>query len=217
MTGQDLLDYLRNDILHDKAKPYLWGDHLLLRRLNEAERYFCRETYTLLDDTQTIQTVLNTKTYDMPKGVLFVYSVTDPVSGRDLVNYTRRFLPNGLNTATGDPQIFTMDEASNTIRLFPVPDINSIKLLQLRVARMPLKHFDESTSPEIQSEYHIDLPEFVAGKCFSDSDVDGVDPEAAATHMKEWFARVAKGKHEAYRYRLGASPLALYKATYKVA
>lgn len=217
MKGQELLDYLRDDILHDRAKPHLWSDPLLLRRLNEAERYFCRETYMLLDDTQTIQTVLNTKTYAMPEGVLFVFSVTDPVSGRDLVNYTRRFLPNGLNTATGDPQIFTMDEASNTIRLFPVPDINSIKLLQLRVARRPLHHFDENDSPEIPKQYHIDLAEFVAGQCFSDSDVDSQDLASADRHMKKWYERVAFAKHEAYRYRLGSMPLGLYKATYKVA
>lgn len=213
MTGQELLDYLRTDILRDVAAPNLWSDALIMRRLNEAERAFCRETYALLDDTQSITTSIGTKEYAMPLGVLYVFSMTDPASGRDLMSYTRKFLPNNLTTATGNPKIFTMDEATHTVRLFPVPE--AVINLPMRLARLPAADFDVYGTPEIPVEYHIDLAEFVAWRCLQDNDADGESTNSADRHKADWANRLATAKREYYRYRLGSNPRFAYSCTAK--
>src|ERR1019366_1621546 len=213
MDGQELLDYTRNDVLKDGTMPYLWSDDLILRRLNEAERLFARETYALLDDTQTITTQapvngVGVKEYAVPEGTLLVSSVTDPTSGRDLTNYTRKFIPNALQTAIGIPRSFTMDEATHTVRFFPVPD--AVYVMPIRVMRLPAQDFTLSTCPEIPSEYHIDLASFAAWKCLQDNDNDGGNTKAAERHKTDWNEKVATAKREYYRYRLGQNPKFVY-------
>jgi len=213
MTGQELLDYIRTDVLRDSAVPYLWSDALILRTLAEAENQFARKTYALSDDTQTITTAIDTATYDFPIGVLYVYSAAVSTSANDLQNYTRRFVPTNLLTATGTPLLFTCDEAAKKIRLYPVPD--SVMTINLRTARLPSSAIATYSSPEIPEEYHLDLAEFVAGRLLKNNDVDGQSVGAADRHMADWNQRVSEAKREYYRMRTGANPNAASSWTHQ--
>lgn len=207
MTGQELLDYLRVDVLRDNAVPYLWSDALIMRFLADAENIFARKTYALLDDTQSITTEIGVATYALPAGTIFVYSAAISDQSRDLGNFTRRFIPNNLAASTGTPTVFTCDESARKVRLYPVPD--AVITVNLRIARLPTTALATYSSPEIPEEYHLDLAEYAASGCLLNNDVDGQNTKAADRHMASWLMRLSEAKREYYRFRTGANPNAV--------
>lgn len=213
MTGQELVDYLRVDILRDSALPYLWSDDLILRMLSEAESKFARETYALASNTPTIATVAGTSTYAVPTGTLYVFSAAISTSAADLMNYTRKIIPSNLASATGTPAIFVNDESARTVRFYPVPD--AVVTVNLRTARLPTSAITLYTSPEIPSEYHLDLVEYAAWRLLQNNDVDGSNVGASDRHRADWFKRLSDAKREYYRFRLGSNPTAVQSWTFR--
>ena len=204
MIGEELIAHTRNDVLHDSATPYLWSDDLILLYLNEGQDAFARRTHALLDNESALTQIdleAGVSTYPLSAKVIHVYGAALSGAVNDLKDYTRRFIPSNLLTATGDPVMFSMDEAKHTIRVFPVPKVAG--LLQLRVARLPLSPITEATAPEIPEQYHIDLPEFVAMRCLRNAETDGSNLGSAEVFEKSWKARVGEAKREYYRFRMG--------------
>ncbi len=204
MTGQELIDHTRIDVLRDNSAPFLWSDDLIKLYLSAAENEFSRKTYALLDNTKTIVTEVGTGEYDLPAGSIYVASARISTDACDMGNYTRRVLPSGLSTATGTPSIFVCDEAARTIRFYLVPD--AIVTINLRVARLPAAPISEYNSPEIPEEYHLDLASYAAWKCLQNNDVDGQNITAADRHKADWNLKVADAKREYYRFRMGVNP-----------
>jgi len=203
MTGQELLDYVRTDILRDTASPYLWSDDLIFRMLNEAQNAFARNTYILLSNSETIDITAGTSEYQLPATVLKVLSAALSGTAYDLMDYTHRRLPNSVSSLSGTPRIFTCDEASNIIRFYPVP--NAAYTVVLRVAMLPMTQITADTSPEIPSVYHTDLAEYVAWRLLQSNDVDGESVGAADRHRRDWFERLSNAKRETYRMRTNMS------------
>jgi len=206
MTGAELLAYTRTDVLRDAATPYLWSDALIYRRLSEAQEIHARRTYSIIDETTTLTTEIGTSVYANEDTTLFILSATLSTSSADLSNYTRKAIPSHLLTNTGEPRIYTLDEATNKIRLYPVPDAEYT--INLRIARLPLTSITSSTTPEIQARYHLDQAEYVAWRCLQDNDVDGQANKAAERHRVDWEQRVSDAKRELYRMQLGNNPRA---------
>lgn len=204
MTGAELLSYIRVDVLHDAAVPYLWSDALIYRHLTEAQKIHARKTYSIVDDTPTIDTVADTASYALAAGTIYVLSARVSTSSRDLRNYTHKAIPSHLLTSTGEPQIYTMDEATGKVRFYPVPD--AVYTVNLRVARLPASSVVSYAAPEILEEYHMDLSEYVAWQCLRMPDDDGENAKAAKDHKDEWAARVLEAKREFYRRQLGNDP-----------
>lgn len=209
MTGDELVEYIRTDLLLDTASPHLWSDDLLLRYLIEAENEFARKTYALLDADSSItqiSLVAGTATYSLDDKILYVYSAYIDGQSYDLTSYTRRFIPNQLTTSIGIPRIFTMDEAAQLIRVYPIPD--DTYTLKLRIARLPLDDLTTSSEPSIPPQYHIDLPEYVAYRCLKNSEVDGSNLGSADAYKKSWDGRLTAAKREYYRIRMGVNATA---------
>lgn len=204
MTGSELLAYVRTDILRDSSVPYLWSDALIYRLLSEAQRIHAAKTYSIVDDTKTITTVIGAPSYALPTGTLFVLSARVSTSERDLSDKTRKVIPSHLASATGTPSIYTLDEATGKIRFYSVP--NAIMTINLRVARDPSADITGTSTPEIPSRYHMDLAEYVAGRCLKGNDVDGQSVGAADRHIADWNLRLSDAKREFYRMQLGAHP-----------
>lgn len=204
MTGAELLAYTRTDILRDAAVPYLWSDALIMRRLSEAQEIHARRTYSIVDETTTLATVVGQAVYANTATTVFVLSARVSTNAGDMHNYTRKAIPSHLLTSTGEPQIYTLDEATNKIRLYPVPD--AIYTINLRIARLPTAAVTLTSTPEIQTRYHLDLPEYVAWRCLQDNDVDGQANKAAERHRNDWEQRVSDAKRELYRMQLGSNP-----------
>lgn len=201
MTGQELLDLLRIDVLRDNTAPYLWSDNLILTYLSRAETEFARRTHALLDDTGTITTEIGIPQYDLPAKSIFVASAAISTEPNDLGNYTRKVIPSNLSSATGTPSIFVCDQSYRKIRLYPVP--NAVITINIRAARLPAESITEYTSPEIPDEYHLDLTEYVAWKCLKNNDVDGQSTGASDRHQASWNLAVADAKREFFRFRHG--------------
>ncbi|MFA5976487.1 MAG: hypothetical protein WC859_10050 [Elusimicrobiota bacterium] len=212
MTGQELLDYLRTDILKDAAEPYRWSDALILRMLSEAESRFARATYALLDSA-TITTEIGEPEYALPVGTIFVASAAVSTNSRDMENYTRRFIPTNLTTATGEPSMFICDERSGYIRVYPVPE--AVITINLRVARLPTDVLATYSTPEIPEEYHLDLAEYAAYRLLLSNDVDGQNVGASARHEADWYKRLSDAKREYFRIRSGANPRAVRSWTFQ--
>ena len=204
MTGAELLTYTRTDILRDAATPYLWSDALILRRLSEAQEIHARRTYSIVDETTTLTTAASQAVYANAATTLFILSARVSTSSTDLCNYTRKTIPSHLLTSIGEPRIYTLDEATNKIRLYPVPD--AIYTVNLRIARLPTAAITTISTPEIQARYHLDLAEYVAWRCLMDNDVDGKANKAAERHRADWEQRVSDAKRELYRMQLGSNP-----------
>lgn len=213
MTGQELLTYLRDDILHDSSEPYLWSDALMFRMLSEAESKFARATYALLDNTQTITTEIGVAEYALPTGTVFVASAAVSTSARDMQDYTRRFLPTNLTTATGEPSLFIHDEVADSIRLYPVPD--AVVTINLRIARLPADPITSFSTPEIPEQYHLDLAEYAAWRLLQNNDRDGSNTGASERHKTDWLQRLADAKREYYRTRTVVNPRAVSSWTGK--
>jgi hypothetical protein len=205
MKGAELLEYVRRDLLRDSARPYLWGDDLIMMYLNEAEQTMAEETYCLSDNTSADATVLTIgpgqAEYDLHESVLHVYSATIEGDSIPLVNLTHRRAPTNISTSTGRPTCYNLDESQNTITFHPIPD-EELTIL-LRVARLPLEDFTASTEPEISKRLHLDLCEFAAYRCMSLPDTDGFNPKVAKEFQASWLRRVVKAKRKYYRLRHG--------------
>lgn len=206
MTGSELLSYIRTDILRDTSAPYLWSDALLYRRISEAQRIHARRTYSILDNTPTITTEIGVSTYALAEGTLFVLSARVSTQAQDMRDYTRKSIPSHLDTSTGTPAIFTLDEASDMIRFYSVPD--AVITINLRVAREPAADVVSYAALEIPVRYQLDLADYVTWRCLQDNDVDGQNEKAAQRHKLDWELRVSEAKRELYRMRLGANPSA---------
>lgn len=206
MTGSELLSYIRTDILRDASTPYLWSDALLYRRVSEAQQIHARRTYSLLDNTPTITTEISVPTYALAEGTLFVLSARVSTQAQNMRDYTRKAIPSHLDTSTGTPSVYTLDEASELIRLYPVPD--AVVTINLRVARLPAADVVSYAALEIPVRYQLDLAEYVAWRCLQDNDVDSQNEKAAQRHKNDWELRVSEAKREIYRMRLGANPSA---------
>src|SRR3990167_2160559 len=204
MTGAELLAYTRTDVLRDAATPYLWSDALIYRRLSEAQEIHARRTYSIVDETTTLTTEADVAVYANEDTTLFILSATLSTSSADLSNYTRKAIPSHLLTSIGEPRIYTLDEATNKIRLYPVPD--AIYTVNLRIARLPTAAITTISTPEIQARYHLDLAEYVAWRCLMDNDVDGQANKAAERQRADWEQRVSDAKRELYRMQLGSNP-----------
>lgn len=204
MTGAELLAYTRTDVLRDAATPYLWSDSLVYRRLSEAQAIHARRTYSIIDETTTLTTEAGVAVYENEATTLFILSATMSTSAADLRNYTRKAIPSHLLTSTGEPRIYTLDEATNKIRLYPVPD--AVYTVNLRIARLPATSISSITSPEIQTRYHLDLAEYVAWRCLADNDTDGQADKSSERHRIDWEQRVSDTKRELYRMQLGNNP-----------
>jgi hypothetical protein len=209
MTGQELVDYVRNDLLHDTTTPQLWSDDLILRYLVEAENIFCRRTHALLDNESSLAEISlesGTGNYALSAKVIHVYGALVDGESNDLRSYTRRFIPNQLMQATGTPSIFAMDEAKQTLRVYPVP--SEAGTLKLRIARLPLNALGLGSSPEIPEQYHLDLCEYAAYRCLKNAEVDGSNLGSATEFNESWKVRISEAKSEYYQLRTGANAIA---------
>lgn len=213
MTGAELLSYIRTDVLRDTATPYLWTDALIYRRLSKAQELHARQAYSIVDDTQTITTAASTPTYALPDGTLHVLSARVSTQSHDMGSYTRKVIPNHLTDSAGTPSIYTLDEATGLIRLYPTPD--AVYTINLRIARLPASDIVSYAAPEVPVRYHLDLASYVAWQCLQDNDADGSGVKASARHEADWKQAVSDAKRELYRLQLGANPSAVQSWTGK--
>jgi hypothetical protein len=205
MTGEELIEYIRQDVLRDRAEPYLWSDTLILRYLNEAQNLMARKTYCLTDSTSpdiaSFVTAPGLAEYDLHSSVLHVLSARIVGQTKELVDRTYARHLNKDYSSAGFPSMYVLDMSQQVMVFYPTPDDDYEVVL--RVARLPQTKIDYDASPEIPEHLHIDLAEYVAYRCLINNDSDGLNMGAADRHKVDWDRRVNEAKREYYRLRMG--------------
>lgn len=218
----DLVEELRANILRDTsdalspdASDYLLSDKTLVRYLNDAQEKFAARTLCLRDETTPaicrIQLVAGQDSYDLDPRVVAVYSA---ILGRYHIARTTY----GAGSFRGDvvhsggwhdheqnsrPAMFYTDRESQRIGFYPAPSEDHIDHeVVLRVARLPLNPLtvdDMKASPEIRSEWHLDLCEWAAWRALRNHDNDLENLGKASAHKKAFEDVVEQLSRESKR------------------
>lgn len=201
MTSQELIDYIRRDLLRDKAQPYLWSDELLLLYINEAVTLFARGTYSsTVNQNYDIELAAGESEYPLPEEILWIASMRlDGMSG-ELRNYTHRVIPSHLETASGRPTMFIMDEGTQLLRVYAVPD--QAYTAKVRAAVLP-PSFTAADTPPVKSQYHLSLADHVVARCLANNEIEGAKSDLAPTYEDRWGRTITEAKREFYRIRMG--------------
>lgn len=229
MNLGEMLKELRENILRDVTDQvsstdtgYLWSDAALARYINEAERRFVRKTECLIDKSTPALTqivlVQGQDEYPLDERIINVLSILYESNALRKTNHSALSgFPGDISAGNvvvkaqqpGGPLMFTTDEATRTLRVYPVPDEKAAgKLLYLRVSRLPLKELvvNELTAvPEIPSDHHLDLLEWAAYRALRNHDVDGENMNKASAHKTRFNEALAELGRESKRR--SASPV----------
>jgi hypothetical protein len=191
MTGNELVEYLRESVLDDVALPYLWSATELLRFLNYAEVQACRRANLLIDATTandngtaatagtagqkpltSLTIVANQATYALSPKILQIkrcqlqsmsYPLDGPLSYPELDERMSGW--RGTNGTVG-----TAGSGGVPYGFLNEPP-NTITFIlapstsdvaNLVVSRIPLSPFTLQTSPEIDEQYHVGLCDWAA-------------------------------------------------------
>lgn len=191
LTGLELINELREDILDSAEDDSLWTNDALLRNLNKAEREIAIRTLCLSDASTAGIALIPAATADwnaLNQKILFIDSVF--VVGRRL-----RFIPEATlkvlfgdyaSTVTGDPLYYVL--ANNQIRF--VPNIATPSSLAMTVRRLPLAEITLTGSPEVPEHYYAALLQYAAYLCYTKKDSQTLDPVAAANHLQAFTSMV---------------------------
>lgn len=120
MKLEDLLDELRNNILHDRSAQtggtnpdYLWSDTTLIRYINEAQKRFARRALVIRDAStpEVINVTLQegVDTYDLHSSIISVITARLSTAQVDLIRmgHNALFTYQPPNTVTWDSSHFT--------------------------------------------------------------------------------------------------------------
>jgi|SRR5271157_700327 len=213
MTGQDLVDELRESYLDDTKIPYNWQDLELLKFLNRAEQQTCRRSYLIIDSTTAadaagnpicqVTLIPNQAVYSFSRLVLQVERCKLSQMSLPLRPRTRDELDaqtfqweatlgtsGTAGTAGGDIVVWPtwfIHEVNGEIVFVKTPTINDIAYLI--VSRLPLQDFTLKTSPEIESQHHDGLLPWAAHLAFLKPDSDTQDLNLATIYDKIFTER----------------------------
>jgi hypothetical protein len=217
----------------------LWSDDTLVRYLNDAERRFARQTLCLRDAStpEVVEVTLTSGVadYSLHKSVRAVVSARYEDDSADLgrvghvtmqeivppetivfdVNQVSALTPGKPLAISTDEALDLSENAAVVLTVWPTPsDAEEGKRVLLRVARTPLVLLDleraDKQCPEIPEEYHLDLCEWAAYRCFRTSDLDGASDKATqheqrfAAAISEVMRDVRKKMHAPARFAFGA-------------
>lgn len=210
MTGQELIDETRRR-LRDNETPQLWTDTEILAYLVEAERQFAERTHVLLDfDNYSVTTAANTTVYSLDNAVLSVLlaqlSTSDtPLSRINSTLYTVK------SSVTSEPRKYSIFPGV-PLKLSLAAAADGIHTINLVAAIRPTAAFTAETSPEIPTQYHMDLPYGAMMRCFAHADTDGFSPELADIAERKWYTALRDAKREMYRMMHSFNTLADFRS-----
>lgn len=169
----------------------LWSDSEWTEYANEAERQACIRANLLIDSASAITSipiVAGLSIYSVDPKILTIRRAKLSGGTEPLVKTSRKVL---------DVTYPDWENESGTVRSWFPDDTNKIGLyrkpiapgtLNLMVSRLPLADMLEadkdSVSPEINSQYHIGLVQWMLHKAYSKQDSETLDIGKSEKHLK---------------------------------
>jgi hypothetical protein len=197
MFLNDLIISAQNQADEVIDKPdLLWSLAEWTEFANDAENEACLRADLLLDstDAMTIITVLSgIATYALDERVIRVIRAKISGGAEPLVKTSRRVLdatyPDWENDS-GTVRSWLPDD-TNKITLYRKP--NAAGTLNLMVARLPISPMllaDKLTqSPEIDTQYHLGLVDWMLHRAYSKQDAETLDKGKAKEHLERFIKR----------------------------
>ena len=183
-SGEELVDdgWITDD------SNLLWSNAELVDYLNEAEREACRRSFLLLESEDTdiirISVEEDTAVYALNPLILEVLSGTLTTAKRVLsveqpLEYFQS-ISGSWNTLTGIPTAIITDYQTGKIRLYKIPvEDDTLMLTAYRLPKTEMTWANRSSSPEIDSSYHMDLIWWILYLAFSKYDSETEDTKMA--------------------------------------
>lgn len=190
ISGQNQADEVidKPDLLWSLAE---WTEYA-----NDAENEACIRANLILDQTSAlavITIVSGIATYSINEKIISIKRSKLASGTEPLVKTSRRVLdavyPNWEND-TGTVRSWLPD-GTNTIRLYksPLAD-DTLNLMISRLPSTPMLLADKLTvSPEIDSQYHLDLINWMMFRAYSKQDAETLDKGKAKEHLSRFIKR----------------------------
>lgn len=203
MNLGELRDRFRRET-NDLVKPYFWSDDELVAWLNEAQEEACRRALLLVDSTSdaaVIDLSAGDIGADLHPSVIFVRRAIRG-NGQALIPRVARSMdeeaPGWELAQPSTPYVFVPDWQTGYLRFYP-PAKNA-ETIRLTVVRTPLNPMvNDEDAPEIRSQYHAYLLDWVKSRAYGKQDADSYDPKKADFHEKQFILRfgetTAIGEH----------------------
>lgn len=202
MKLEELVDYVRSQLLRDAHEPYLWDTQFIVAQLREAEIIFARRTHCLTSDSEDfceLELEPGKTRYKLDSRIIYVQDIMD-ADGNQLLPRSRAKLPKSIHP--GQPRFFTTDAGHRVLRVHPAPkDPTTIILNVAHKPVYPLSMNIPQRPPEIPEEYHLALTNYAAYKAILTNGPEGADTMAADPFRLLWEESLRDGKREAYELR----------------
>lgn len=197
MKLNDLIVAAQNQADEVVDKPdLLWSLAEWTEYANDAEREACIRANLLLDQTSAMAVLAVSSgiaSYSLNEKVLIVKRAKLTSGNEPLVKTSRRVLdatyPN-WEAEVGTTRSWLPD-STNKITLYKIPTADDS--LNLMISRLPetdmLLVNKTSDSPEIDSQYHLGLVDWMMHRAYSKQDSETLDLGKAKEHLKRFTAR----------------------------
>lgn len=199
MTLEDLIDLARQR-LDDTSIPPRRGDTEMARYANEAVSEAAIRARLLRDETTDsitlISLVADTATYTLHRSVFDVDRIRYADTGEPITRTTEDDLDARSSrwrtqSASRAREFFISLLPGGRLRLTLTPAPTEVGDIRLAVYRKPKDDMELGISdePEISSDYHMDLVDWLVYRGCQRRDPDLYDPVKAADHLASFTAR----------------------------
>ena len=218
MTGQELVNYLRENVIGDVAIPFLWPDTELLRYLNYGEVQACRRASLIIDSSTSndsgtaasastmgqkplcsFTTVANQATYNLSPKILQIkrcqlksmtYPLIGPITYAEVDDFISGWWGTAGTVATaGSGGVpYYFLNEPGNTVTF-IPAPSEAVTIYLVVSRIPLISFTLSTSPEIDEKYHVGLCDWAAHLAYLKRDPETLDLNMAKVYEDKFVSQ----------------------------
>jgi hypothetical protein len=204
MTGQNIIDRFRVEIIGDLVKPLGWNNSELINFINDwtyeilEDCYAIEDAITYLDSTNNAECIIDitsgTHTYSISTGFSKIVSAKyGSLIADDLELYTRKRMvsenEDWQTEASGTPtRLITEGVGLSKIRLWPTPNANShLYLWTYMIVFSPISSDNLDESPEIRPEYHRLIFNYMAYRAYGKQDSATYDAEKSASYKELWI------------------------------
>lgn len=166
-----------------------WSNEELTRFINEAVKRAIRSSLLIVKSESAfdLTIVAGTADYAIDPRIIRLKFAESAATGRRLIpGEIEDFISiQSWRTRTGTPTHYIVDESDNTIKLYPVPiDGDTINLTYNRLPLAELSWTTNTVTPEIATEYQIEMLDYAAYLAYMKDEANTFDPTRAATYLQ---------------------------------
>lgn len=214
MNSTEIVETFREE-MNDLESPYLWGDALLYRYLDDAQKMFCRKTEGIEDSSTVAITRLDIQAgvewYATDKRILKVRKAFDTATGRELpiVNMEKAGAEGVRFDGRAAPiKALVTGLEKNKLRAWPSP--SEAATVDLSVFRLPLRAItdDGDQELEVDEQHHLGLLMWMKFRAYGKEDAETFNRRKADEYEQRFYTYCAEARKEQERARRNTGTVA---------